>query len=50
MWIHAAKMRLPVASRYSLGSFGVNNQPIGGICRIKELEGCETHLDNFHSF
>lgn len=38
VWIHAAKMRLPVASMYSL-EYGINNQSLWAICRIKELEG-----------
>lgn len=38
MWIRAAKMSLPVASRYSLGSLGVNNH-LGPIVGFKELEG-----------
>lgn len=36
--LNVAKMRLPVASMYSL-EHGINNQSLWAICRIKELEG-----------
>ena len=50
MWILTAKMRLPVASRYSLGSLEVNNQPVWNTCRIKELEGYEKSSGQFALF